>query len=55
MNDYYRVDAGALPYITRYFPLGVRAGETASVAVEGVNLGGIHELKIEAPKQAEDG
>src|SRR3984957_14841439 len=24
MNDYYRVDAGALPYITRYFPLGVR-------------------------------
>ncbi len=54
-NDYYRVDAGALPYITRYFPLGVRAGETAAVAVEGVNLGGIHELKIEAPKQAEDG
>lgn len=54
-NDYYRVDAGSLPYITRYFPLGVRAGETAAVAVEGVNLGGIHELKIEAPKQAEDG
>jgi hypothetical protein len=54
-NDYYRVDAGALPYITKYFPLGVRAGETASVAVEGVNLGGIHELKIEAPKQAEEG
>ena len=39
-DDYYRVDAGALPYITRYFPLGVRAGETVSVAVEGVNLGG---------------
>ena len=54
-NDYYRVDAGALPYITRYFPLGMRAGETTAVAVEGVNLGGIHELKIEAPKQAEDG
>jgi hypothetical protein len=51
-NDYYRVDAGALPYITRYFPLGVRAGETATVAIEGVNLGGIRELKIEAPKQA---
>lgn len=55
MNDYYRVDAGALPYITRYFPLGVRAGETAAVAVEGVNLGGVHELKVEAPKQAEGG
>ena len=53
-NDYYRLDAGVLPYITRYFPLGVRAGETAAVAVQGVNLGGIHELKIEAPKQAAD-
>ncbi len=53
-DDYYRVDAGALPYITRYFPLGVRAGETTSVAVEGVNLGGTHEIKIEAPKRAGD-
>ena len=53
-DDYYRVDAGALPYITRYFPLGVRAGETTTVAVEGVNLGGTRELKIEAPKQAGD-
>ena len=51
-DDYYRVDAGALPYITRYFPLGVRAGETTAVAVEGVNLGAIRELKIDAPKQA---
>ena len=51
-DDYYRVDAGALPYITRHFPLGVRGGETTAVAVEGVNLGGIRELKIEAPKQA---
>ena len=51
-DDYYRVDAGALPYITRHFPLGVRAGETTAVAVEGVNLGGIRELKIEAPKPA---
>jgi hypothetical protein len=51
-DDYYRVDAGALPYITRYFPLGVHAGETTAVAVEGVNLGGVRELKIEAPKQA---
>jgi len=53
-DDYYRVDAGALPYITRYFPLGVHAGETTAVVVEGVNLGGIRELKIEAPKQAGD-
>jgi hypothetical protein len=52
-DDYYRVDGGALPYITRYFPLGVRAGETTAVEVEGVNLGGIRELKVDAPKQAE--
>jgi hypothetical protein len=51
-DDYYRVDAGALPYITSYFPLGVQAGENTAVAVDGVNLGGIRELKIEAPKQA---
>ena len=51
-EDYYRVDAGALPYITRYFPLGVHAGESTAVAVDGVNLGGIREVKIEAPKQA---
>ncbi len=51
MEDYYRLDAGALPYITSHFPLGVRAGETTAVAVDGVNLGGIHELKIDAPKQ----
>src|SRR5580692_6914329 len=50
-DDYYRLDAGALPYITSHFPLGVPAGETTAVAVEGVNLGGIRELKIDAPKQ----
>jgi hypothetical protein len=54
-GDYYRVDAGALPYITSYFPLGVPAGETTVVAVEGVNLEGIRELKIDAPKQAAGG
>jgi hypothetical protein len=48
-EDYYRLDAGALPYITSHFPLGVHAGETTAVAVDGVNLGGIRELKIDAP------
>jgi hypothetical protein len=54
-DDHYRVDGGALPYITQYFPLGMRAGETATVAIEGVNLGGIRELKIKAPKEAVEG
>jgi hypothetical protein len=46
---FYRLDAGPLPYITGYFPLGVRAGTAAEVSVEGVNLGGIREIKINPP------
>jgi hypothetical protein len=51
-DHYYRVDAGPLPYITQVFPLGVRAGESASVAVSGVNLGDTHEVKVDPPKSA---
>jgi len=46
---FYRLDAGPLPYITGVFPLGVRAGTAAEVSVEGVNLGGIHEIKVNPP------
>jgi len=53
MDHYYRVNAGMLPYITGVFPLGVRAGETAAVSVQGVNLGDVHQVKVEAPKSAE--
>jgi hypothetical protein len=35
----YRVYAGALPYLSGVFPLGVRSGATSDVAVSGVNLG----------------
>jgi hypothetical protein len=49
-DHFYRVNAGPLPYISHIFPLGVRAGESTNVAVEGVNLGGIHEVKVDAPK-----
>ena len=42
-----------LPYITQVFPLGVRAGESASVAVTGVNLGDVHEVKVDPPKSVE--
>ena len=52
-DHYYRVDAGPLPYITHVFPLGVRAGEPATVAVTGVNLGDIHEVKVDPPKSAD--
>ncbi|MGD0913564.1 MAG: hypothetical protein ABR928_16845 [Terracidiphilus sp.] len=53
MDYFYRVDAGPLPYITSYFPLGLGAGEAAKVSVSGVNLGGMHEVKVDAPATAD--
>lgn len=53
MDHYYRVNAGALPYITNVFPLGVQAGKTESVAVMGANLGGVQEAKVVPPPQAD--
>ena len=52
MDYFYRVDAGTLPYVTGVFPLGVHAGEAAEVSVSGVNLGGVHEVKVESPQSA---
>lgn len=48
-DHFYRLNAGVLPYVTGVFPLGVTAGKTQEVEVEGVNLGGIHEAKITPP------
>ncbi|HXJ92420.1 MAG TPA: PPC domain-containing protein [Terriglobia bacterium] len=53
MDHFYRINAGALPYVKTMFPLGVPAGQSAEVAVSGVNLGGIREVRVEAPKAAE--
>jgi hypothetical protein len=47
---FYRLDAGPLPYIASFFPLGVRAGSASEVAVEGANLGGIRDIKINPPR-----
>jgi hypothetical protein len=52
-DHFYRVDAGPLPYITQVFPLGVRAGEPASVSVTGVNLGDVREVKVDPPKSTD--
>ena len=52
-DHFYRIDAGPLPYITQVFPLGVRAGEPASVSVTGINLGDVHEVKVDPPKSAD--
>ena len=50
---FYRLHVGVFPYLTRAFPLGVRAGQTAEITVEGVNLGGIQQVKVEPPKWAD--
>jgi hypothetical protein len=54
-KDYfYRLNAGQLPYITSFFPLGVRGGEAAKVAIQGVNLGGVREVKLQPPASGKD-
>ncbi|HEV2425761.1 MAG TPA: hypothetical protein VGZ29_13110 [Terriglobia bacterium] len=50
-DHFYRLNAGALPYVTSVFPLGVTAGKAQEVRVEGVNLGGIHEVRITPPAE----
>jgi hypothetical protein len=52
-DDFYRLNAGPLPYITDVFPLGVRAGEPSHVLVSGVNLGGAHPVEVHPPKWAD--
>lgn len=52
MDYFYRVDAGPLPYVSSVFPLGVRAGQPAEIAVSGANLGGIHQVKVDPPQSA---
>jgi hypothetical protein len=42
----YRIHAGALPYVTGVFPLGVPTGKTADVSVAGVNLGDRATLRV---------
>lgn len=53
MDHYYRLNAGPLPYVTGVFPLGIRAGQPAEVAVTGVNLGDAKEVKVDPPKWAD--
>ena len=53
MDHFYRLNAGPLVYVTGVFPLGVRAGQTSEVAVKGMNLGGVQQVKVEPPKTAD--
>lgn len=52
-DHFYRLYAGKLPYIQSVFPLGVEAGHATEVHVQGVNLGGIHEVTVHPPAKAD--
>ena len=51
-DHFYRLNAGPLPYVKGVFPLGVRAGATSEVAVRGVNIGSVNEVKMASPAPA---
>ncbi len=50
---FYRLNAGPLPYVTGWFPLGVPAGRPAAVSIEGVNLGGVKQIEVRPPARVD--
>jgi hypothetical protein len=50
---FYRLDGGDLPYVSGVFPLGVRAGRAAQVSLQGLNLGGLREVSVAPPANAD--
>jgi WD40 repeat protein len=45
-THFYRIAAGAIPYVETVFPLGVERGATARIEVTGSNLGGLTEVSL---------
>lgn len=52
-DHFYRLYAGKLPYIQSVFPMGVEAGHATQVHIQGVNLGGVHEVTVHPPAKAD--
>jgi hypothetical protein len=52
-NNFYRIVAGALPYVSGVFPLGVQAGHPARVTVWGANLGTLTSVPVVPPASVE--
>jgi hypothetical protein len=48
----YRLNVGEFAYVTGVYPLGVPAGATTEVAVQGYGLGGLQRVKVTAPPTA---
>lgn len=46
-NYFYRLDAGALPYVKTVFPLGARTGQPAQISVSGANLDGTNTITVQ--------
>jgi hypothetical protein len=50
---FYQLNAGPLPYVTGWFPLGVREGKPAMVSIEGVNLGDVKQVEVRPPARVD--
>jgi hypothetical protein len=51
----YHLQLGDVPVVTSLFPLGVQAGREAVVQVEGVHLGDVKEVRVQASADAKVG
>lgn len=51
-NRAYRLSIGDVPVVTSIFPLGLQQGTTATVTLQGVNLGPTRTVKVTAPETA---
>ena len=54
-NHFYRLSVGKSPYPTSAFPLGVERGRTATIHVEGVNLGSVSDVSLPVAPGVEPG
>jgi hypothetical protein len=53
VDHFYRLSAGALPYVTGFYPLSVRSDAEAEVELIGFNLPSDRKLKVKAGKPGE--
>ncbi|HEV3122749.1 MAG TPA: c-type cytochrome domain-containing protein, partial [Isosphaeraceae bacterium] len=54
-NHFYRIHAGLTPHLERVYPLGAERGKTATIQVQGANLGGLSSVPFEVPASAQPG
>jgi hypothetical protein len=54
-NHFYRIHAGLTPHLERVFPLGAERGKTATIQVQGANLGGLTSVPFAVPPTAQPG